>query len=130
MARVTVVNDNPDFLELMREVLEDERYEATTIDGLREDVLDAVRGSRPELVILDVRLSSEGLLGWDLAQKIRRDREFEDLPVLLCSADLQALHDIEEELEGQRAVEVLPKPFGIDQLTGVVDRLLARSDRG
>lgn len=130
MARVTVVNDNPDFLDLMREVLEGERYEATTIDGLREDVLDAVRGSRPELVILDVRLSSEGLLGWDLAQKIRRDREFEGLPVLLCSADLQALHDIEEELEGQRAVEVLPKPFGIDQLTDVVNRLLARSDRG
>lgn len=129
MARVTVVNDNPEFLELMREVLEDERYETTTIDGGREDALDAVRSSRPELLILDLRLSSEGLLGWDLAQEIRRDRQFEDLPVLLCSADLQALRDVEEELEGQRAVEVLPKPFGIDQLTGVVDRLLARSDR-
>lgn len=129
MARVTVVNDNPEFLELMREVLEDECYETTTIDGVREDALDAVRSSRPELLILDLRLSSEGLLGWDLAQEIRRDRQFEDLPVLLCSADLQALRDVEEELEGQRAVEVLPKPFGIDQLTGVVDRLLARSDR-
>lgn len=128
MARVTVVNDNLEFLELMREVLEAEGYEATTIDGVREVALDAVRSSRPELLILDLRLSSEGLLGWDLAQEIRRDRQFEDLPVLLCSADLQALRDVEEELEGQRAVEVLPKPFGIDQLTGVVDRLLARSD--
>ena len=129
MARVTVVNDNPEFLELMREVLEDERYDTTTIDGLRDDALDAVRSSRPELVILDLRLSSDGLLGWDLAREIRRDQQFEDLPVLLCSADLQALRDVEGELAGQRAVEVLAKPFGIDELTAVVDRLLAGSGR-
>lgn len=129
MARITVVNDNPEFLALMEEVLEDERYETTTIDGDRDDALDLVRGSRPELLILDLRLSSEGLRGWDLAQEIRRDRRFEDLPVLLCSADLQALRDIEEQLKGHHAVEVLPKPFGIDHLTGSVDRLLAESRR-
>ena len=30
MARVTVVNDNPEFLALVHDILEDDRYEATT----------------------------------------------------------------------------------------------------
>jgi twitching motility two-component system response regulator PilH len=128
MARVTVVNDNPEFLELMDEVLEGERHDTTPVPGDREDALDLVLASRPELLIIDLRMSREGLRGWDLAQEVRRDPQFAHLPVLLCSADLQALSEIEASLEGQREVEALAKPFGIDELTQTVDRLLARSN--
>jgi len=130
VARVTVVNDNSEFLQLMDEVLESEHYDTTPIDGDRPDALDLVRASEPELLILDLRMGREGLHGWDLATEIRRDRRFQNLPVLLCSADLQALRELESQLEGQRAVEVLPKPFGIDELTQVVDRLLSTAPDG
>ncbi len=55
VARVTVVNDNPEFLELMRELIEDERHVVTTIDGDRDDALALVVASRPELLIIDLR---------------------------------------------------------------------------
>lgn len=127
MARVTVVNDNPEFLELMGEVLEGERYETTTIDGDRPDVIDLVKASSPEVIVLDLRLTGEGLRGWDVAQELRREPDLVDLPVLLTSADLQALKEIEDQIEGVRSVEVLAKPFGIDQLTEAIDRLLGES---
>ncbi len=123
MARVTVVNDNPEFLELMGEVLEAERYEAIRIDA-GGDTVKRVRESKPDLLIIDLRLSNEGLRGWDVVQEIRRSESLEDLPVLLTSADLQALTEVEAQLRDQRAVEVLPKPFGIDELTDTVQGLL------
>ncbi|MBW3612802.1 MAG: response regulator [Chloroflexi bacterium] len=130
MTRVTVVNDDPEFLELMGEVLQTEGFEATTIDGDRADVLDHIRTSRPEVLIVDLRMEGNQLHGWDVAQEMRRRPAFEALAVLLCSADLPALHALEAQLQEQRAVAVLPKPFGIDQLTRAVRRLLAESSGG
>ena len=40
MARITVVNDNPEFLDLVHDILEGDRYDTTLIDGDRPDALD------------------------------------------------------------------------------------------
>lgn len=125
MARVTVVNDNPDFLELVKEILEDDRYSATTIDGDRPDALEAIIESHPDLLMIDIRLGITGDRGWEIAREVRRCAEFEGLPLLLCCADLTALREIESELEEARPVETLMKPFRIEELTTAVDRLLA-----
>ena len=124
MARVTVVNDNPEFLELMDEILEDDRYATITIDGDRADALDAIRESRPELLIIDIRLGVEGDHGWQIAKQVRSDPAFHELPVLLCCADPFALEEMADEIDAARRVETLPKPFSVDQLTDAVERLL------
>lgn len=124
MARVTVVNDNPEFLELMGEILESERYDTTTIDGDAPDMPERIRASRPDVLVLDLRMGTSGLHGWGVAKDLRRAGEFQNLPVLICSADLQALEEVEGELKTQPAVAVLQKPFGIDQLTERIEALL------
>ena len=125
MARVTVVNDNPEFLALVRDILEDDRYETTTVDGDRPDALDLVRASRPDLLMIDLRMGSEGLHGWDIAQQVRAEPDFARLPVLICSADVLALKALEEDLDDTRNVGTLTKPFSIDDLTSVIDGMLA-----
>lgn len=127
MARVTVVNDNPEFLDLVRDILEDDRYGATTIDGDRPDALDAIRASRPDLLMIDLRMGSDGLHGWDIAQQVRAEPDFDSLPVLICSADATALRALEADLEELQPVGTLIKPFSIDDLTAVIDELLAES---
>jgi CheY-like chemotaxis protein len=129
MARVTVVNDNPDFLELVKEILEDDRYTATTIDGDRPDALDAIVDSRPDLLMIDIRLGVVGDRGWQIARKVRRRPEFAGLPLLLCCSDPAALREIASELDTARPVETLTKPFRIEELTDAVDRLLAEPVR-
>ena len=124
MPRITVVNDNPEFLEMMDEVLEDGRYASTTIDGDRPDALEAIRESRPDLLIIDVRLGVEGDHGWQIAKQVRGDAAFTDLPVLLCCADPYALAEMGEEISATRKVETLTKPFSVDELTDAVARLL------
>ncbi len=127
MARVTVVNDNPEFLDLVHDILEDDRYETITIDGDRPDALDAIRASRPDLLMIDLRMGSDGLHGWDIAQQVRADSAFDGLPVLICSADVQALNELEGDLEGDSRVGRLIKPFSIDELIAAIDGLLAEA---
>ena len=128
--RITVVNDNPEFLELVHDILEGDRYDATTIDGDRPDALARIRESRPDLLIIDLRLGTQGLNGWRIAQKVRAEEEFDGLPVLVCSADVLALKEIEEDLARERQVESLSKPFSIGQLTEAVDRLISEAAAG
>jgi CheY-like chemotaxis protein len=130
MTRVTVVNDNPDFLALMRDILEDERYETTTIDGDRADAMERISASRPQLLMIDLRMGADGIHGWDIAQQVRREPEFDGLPLLLCSGDLESLEALAPELADAHHVEVLKKPFGVDQLCDTVDRLLASTIGG
>ena len=127
MARVTVVNDNPEFLELVRDILEDDRYDTTTIDGDRDDALDAIRASRPDLLMIDLRNGSDELHGWDIAQEVRREPALAGLPVLVCSADAAALEALKEDLTATRHVGTLTKPFRIDALTEAIDSLLAEA---
>lgn len=126
MARITVVNDNPEFLDLVHDILESDRYEATTIDGDRPDALDAIRASRPDLLMIDLRMGVEGLHGWDIAQQVRAEPDFDRLPILVCSADVPALTALEADLDETNHVASLVKPFSIDDLIGAIDELLAQ----
>ena len=124
MARVTVVNDNQDFLELVREILEDERYDTTTIDGDRPEALEQIRASRPDVLMIDLRLGSEGLHGWEIAQEVRADDQLKGVPILLCSGDIMALRDLAPELAAGRDLAVLTKPFAVHELCDTVEGLL------
>jgi CheY-like chemotaxis protein len=127
VARITVVNDNPEFLELIGEILAHDRYETTLVDGDLPDAIERIRASDPDVLMIDLRMGHDELHGWKVVQQVRADPAFTELPILLCSADSRALQAIEAELATTRNVESLSKPFGIDQLTETVDRLLSQA---
>lgn len=124
LTRVTVVNDNPDFLELMRDILEDERYVVTTIDGDRADALDLITASQPDILVIDLRNGEFKLHGWDVAQQVRAAPDLDGLPVLICSADPTALRALEAQLAGQQRVATVTKPFALDEVTDKITQLL------
>jgi CheY-like chemotaxis protein len=125
VARITVVNDHPAFLELVRDILESDDYDTTTIDGDKPGALEAIRESRPDLLMIDLRMGTDRLHGWSIAQEVRADRELGGLPILLCSADTMAIEELREQLDGQHQVAMIRKPFTLDALIEAIDRLLA-----
>lgn len=127
MPRITVVNDNPEFLDLVKDILEDDRYEATTIDGDRPDAVEAIAASRPDVLMIDLRMGTDEMHGWAVAQQVRADERFDGLPILLCSADIPALRGMADRLADDRRVRCLEKPFSIDQLTGLIEELLTNA---
>jgi DNA-binding response OmpR family regulator len=123
---IVVVNDSPEFLELMADILSDERYPVTVIDGDRENAVDLICAAVPAALIIDLRLGSDELHGWDVLQAVRRDPDLSELPTLICTGDIRALGKIEETVAGMRRVATITKPFDIDELLSKLAALLER----
>jgi CheY-like chemotaxis protein len=123
--RISVVNDNPDFLELMSAILdEDAGYDVRLFDG-QGTVIDELVDSEPDLVIVDLLLG--GASGWEIVSLGRADERLADVPIIVCSADVAALRERADELERVGNVHVLAKPFSIDQITELVEQLIGRA---
>ncbi len=90
MPKVLVVDDDADFRQVCRMVLEPAGFEVSEAGG-PEEGLQMVQSERPDLLILDVLMPSD-YEGFDLAVKIRQDLEMRDLPILL----LTAVHEVKQ----------------------------------
>ena len=122
--RISVVNDNPDFLELMSAILDDDAgYDVTLFDGEKTSIAELV-ASDPDLVIVDLVLG--GASGWEIVTLTRAEPKLAGLPIVICSADITGLRERSDELERIGDVHILEKPFSLDEITDVVERLIGR----
>lgn len=120
--RISVINDNPEFLELMSAILdEDAGYEVTLFNG-EETSISEIAESRPDLIVVDLLLG--GASGWEIVTLSRAHDQLAQVPIIVCSADVASLRDREQELAQIGNVHVLAKPFGIDEMTGMVETLI------
>ncbi len=120
---VLIVNDEPDQLSLMGNLLHKAGYSVLTAeDGL--DGLALAKKKRPDLVISDV--SMPRMNGLEFCREMRADSELQTIPILLISA-LQK--DTESVVAGLRAGadDYLEIPFDSTRLVAKVSRLLERS---
>jgi CheY-like chemotaxis protein len=116
---VLIADDHGDMRQLVAELLKAEGYdvrEAADTQG----VLDGVRGTKPDLLILDVNMPGAG--GVEALREIRRDPELEGIRVLLLSGSIDLAAGWPEELGADAH---LPKPFPIEELKSAVRDLLA-----
>ena len=123
---VVVVNDNPEFLDLMADLLHDEHYPTTVIDGDRDNAVDLIRAAVPQILIIDLRLGRDELHGLDVLREVRRDPELSELPTLICTGDKEGLNSLTSRLAEMRRVDTLLKPFSIEELMAKLEGLLAR----
>jgi CheY-like chemotaxis protein len=86
MAKIAVVEDNPDNRMLVNALLED-RYEIVEYES-GVDAIEGLPSDPPDLVLLDISLpqmDGTEVLGW-----IRRQEQFEGLPVIALTAHAMA----------------------------------------
>jgi len=84
MSRILVVDDDRDFVEATRTVLEAAGYEVEGA-GSAEEGLEKISGSPPDLAILDVMLPS-GFEGFEVARKTREEYGLRKLPLVMLSS--------------------------------------------
>jgi DNA-binding NtrC family response regulator len=124
MARITVVDDYPEFLELVTSVLEDEGgHDVAGLDASETAPEDVAR-TRPDLLILDLS-STDGVLsrvGPMLAEATGPAPG--PTPIIVCSGDVPRLREWADEFAGLANLYPLEKPFTIDVLTDLVERAL------
>jgi len=122
--RLAVINDDTDFLQLMHDLLEDEEDFEVLIHREWDKAYEFVRQERPDLLILDIRIGGEER-GWTILNLLTLDPITRPIPVIVCSAAIQSLHEHQSWLD-KFGICALPKPFDLDTLLQMVDRVLAR----
>jgi len=123
--RITILDDHPQTLDLMREVLEADGYAVSVTSRIGPE-LHQIRDTRPDLVIIDLRLATDQrvLSGWDVVRLARSHADLHRVPILVISADHATLRSVAKEAEQMRDVRLLAKPFGVDQLGAAVREAL------
>jgi CheY-like chemotaxis protein len=124
MSKILIVDDDPDFVEATRIVLEQHGYETLSASN-GDEGLQAVRDSKPDLVVLDVIMSSI-LDGLNVSQQLQDDPEHRDTPIIMVTSiantDYAALFPTDEYVHID---SFMTKPISPDQLLEQVNRLLA-----
>jgi len=120
-ADVLAIDDDPDFLSIIRETLGKHGFSVRTAATAAEG-LAAARERAPLLVILDIRLPDRD--GLDLLHELRNDEPTRRTPILIASV-------VDERLEGLRlgAVEYLVKPIDRSRLVDAALRALHAQGR-
>ena len=121
-ARIAVINDDTAFLTLMRELLETEGGYEAIICREWDDAHAFVKEQRPSLVILDIRMNGEER-GWAILNVLTLDPDTRMIPVIVCSAAIQSLHEHQQTLT-RYGICALPKPFDLETLLETVARIL------
>jgi CheY-like chemotaxis protein len=121
---VTVVNDNPEFLQLMRAILEElGGVEPTVLDGDRCTVED-IADTQPDVLFIDLRMADGTLHGWDLAVLSRAHDALRDVPLILCSGDIRTMRERGEEFLAVGNIHTLEKPFSLADVEQLVQEAL------
>lgn len=85
-SKILIIEDDTDLVAALKRLLEIKSYKvATAFDP--EEGNSMMHKEKPDLIILDVMFGSKGeSKGFDFAQKIRYDKTYADIPVLMLSA--------------------------------------------
>ena len=123
-ARVLVVNDTQEILELFREILEEEGYDVVLYSYAIMD-MDEIEHITPDVIVLDYIFGGEKT-GWQMLQKLKMRRSTATIPVIVCTAATREVREIEGYLQAH-GIGLVPKPFDIDTLLDAVKRGLSAS---
>jgi CheY-like chemotaxis protein len=84
MAKVLVVDDDPDFVKVTTKVLERAGHDVISAPNGAK-ALQVMRQERPDLVLLDIMMSYI-LDGLDVSREIAEDPELKDTPVVMVTS--------------------------------------------
>jgi two-component system cell cycle sensor histidine kinase/response regulator CckA len=110
-ANILVVDDTPENLRLLLELLQTQGYNVRPVPN-GSLALKAAKHDPPDLILLDINMP--GLNGYEVCQRLKKDKTLNEIPVLFISA-------LEETLDRLRAFEVggvdyITKPFQAEEV--------------
>lgn len=119
---ILVIEDNPQFQELLRQILGKAGYRILTADNGAEG-LSLARAQRPDMVLVDVQMPLKD--GYEVCRAIRAEPEIRRTPIIVISV----LSRVGEVVEGLKsgADDYLNKPFNPDEVLARVNALFRQA---
>jgi CheY-like chemotaxis protein len=116
---ILIVEDDADLAWTLTQFFRHETGYVTMWTHKGSEALQAMKGSRPDLLLLDYRLPD--MNGLELYDQFSTDNELASIPAILVTANLGRL----QREVGRRTILGIDKPFDLDTLREAIDTLLA-----
>ncbi len=120
MAKILLADDDQDFLEILKNILQKAGYELSLLTS-GDEVIDEIIRFDPDLVITDILMP--GITGGYVYEEIRRNTG-PDLPVIVVSGTKMKLNVPNDEL-----LKYCPKPVNFPKLLEIIGILLSSSSK-
>jgi CheY-like chemotaxis protein len=118
---IFVVNGSAAFLDVVRELLQDEQYNVTTTNFVPL-TFKQIETAQPSLLIIDLIHGERA--GWDLLAELRHEAATREIPVILASTSKQLLEKAETERVIWGGDRYLLKPLSMDKLLQAIQELV------
>lgn len=114
---ILVADDDPAIVDAIEIILEEEGYNVTTADAT--NILPSLSHQRrPDLVLLDIRMSGED--GREICKRIKQQQTTCNIPVIFVSAHMET----ERLAKESGADDFILKPFDIDDVITKVEKFI------
>ena len=125
-ARILLVDDDEDFVEATKIVLEENNFKVTTALSAKE-CLHKLNQERPDLIILDIMMPQKS--GFEVCRELKTSLEYNKIPVLMLTALKKELsrtaYSVSEGLDLE-AEDYLDKPVKPEELISRIKSLLRK----
>jgi two-component system, OmpR family, alkaline phosphatase synthesis response regulator PhoP len=125
MAKILIIDDDPDFVRATRIILEKHNHETITADGGDAGYNRAVK-EKPDLVILDVMMDTV-LDGLSVSQRMHDDPKLKETPIIMVTSIANT--DYAELFPTDEYIHInafMSKPISADQLMRQVNKHLPK----
>jgi len=126
--KILLVDDDVDFVDLNKAVLENHGFEVWVAFSGREG-LDKVGFEEPDLIVLDLMLERHDT-GFTFAKALKADPRYRKIPILLLTSVAETTGcDFSQELDGywMKTDDYASKPLLPEELVKRIGGLLARA---
>jgi DNA-binding response OmpR family regulator len=115
-SNIMVVDDNPDNLKVLEDMLRQEGHEVRSFPRGRLALTAAMRNP-PDLILLDINMPE--MNGYEVCEHLKSTEEVSGIPVIFLSA----LDEIEDKVKAFRtgAVDYISKPFQFEEVQARVE---------
>ncbi|MGD8554378.1 MAG: response regulator [Anaerolineales bacterium] len=116
---VLVVDDDPTFCVVMKEVLQRQRFAVHTAMSVRE-ALSLLEEITPDIILTDIMMPEVD--GIALIRELRARSAWSSIPALVVTA--KGRHEVAAEAQNAGANGFVPKPFSLKQLRDAMEPFL------
>lgn len=117
---ILVADDEPSILLSLKVLLQKAGYTVQLAhDG--EEVIDALKDSKPSLLLLDAMMPKRD--GFDICQTIRANPDFQEMPIIMLTAKSREID--REKGMALGATDYITKPFSTRDLVTTVQKYVS-----
>jgi CheY-like chemotaxis protein len=110
---IFAINGSIDFLNIVRELFQEEDYNVTTTNFVPNS-FEQIQALQPDALLVDVAVGERA--GWELLEELHAAAATNHIPVLVLSTSPRLLERAREQAERYGTHRYLDKPFDLDAM--------------